>query len=151
MARAQHAPRARYDSARLGSIRFISVSWLTGRCPACDAPFITGVLQPENRPSATRPSPHRSPSPLHSYLHPLLTLIPSDDPPPTQSCSLPLKPLPRFCFGHHLLLLFVLLPRVRDATTTTTTITTTITTITTTAILFIITTTTTIGHNRGHT
>lgn len=62
-------PRSvRLASPRLRSTRtrFISVSWLTGRCPAAgahDAPFITELQPRSKRPSATRAGrafPHRA-------------------------------------------------------------------------------------------
>lgn len=66
---------AGFGAARLASIRFISVSWLTGRCPACDAPFITeccnqraDLARPETQPAL---SP-LSPNPVHHLVNPLL-------------------------------------------------------------------------------
>lgn len=60
---------SRLDSDRLGATRFISVSWLTGRCPAAgahDAPFITecsrsvsDLARPES-PSGRRAFPRSS-------------------------------------------------------------------------------------------
>lgn len=78
----------RRDSARFDSIRFISVSWLTGRCPACDAPFITECCN--QRADLARPDRactlSSSPSPSSSVRT-------------STALSSPPSSLARFCFG----------------------------------------------------